>query len=270
MKDSPPPLTTSFGSKGNRGRYNSELPPPAAHISYKPEMVNSRYGWVEIISPEKRWNEAMNHCYVLTRCAGCGSIQWQDLSSLKRGRSKGCQNCSQPRKIPKWLDRRLTAAKQRCENPRSPGYANYGGRGIKFDFPSVLDAGLYLLKTYGLPPRSMEIDRIDTNGNYAPGNLRFAAHRVNCVNQRRNVLSEFSPEYWPYSYTVVIRKLSQGLTRSEIIRDAETAVFEKRKNWRIISARLDFMTYEMPESITVLPYRDTSSTTAATAAPWVR
>ena len=110
----------------------------------------------------------------------------------------------------------------------------------------------------------MDIDCIDTNGDYAPGNLRFATHRVNCVNQRRNVLSEFSPEYWPYSYTVVIRKLSQGLTRSEIIRDAETAVFEKRKNWRIISARLDFMTYEMPESITVLPYRDPSSTTAAT------
>jgi hypothetical protein len=36
---------------------------------------------------------------------------------------------------------------------------------------------------------------------------------------------------------------------------AELAVREKRKNWRIISARLDFMTSEMPDDITVLPYR---------------
>ena len=267
MKDSSPPLTTSFGSKGNRSRYNSELPPPAAHISYKPEMAGSRYGWVEIISQEKRWNKAMNHCYVLTKCVSCGSIQWQDLNNLKSGKSKGCQHCSQPRKVPKWLDRRLTAAKQRCENPRSPGYVNYGGCGIKFDFPSVTDAGLYLLETHGFPPRNMEIDRIDTNGNYAPGNLRFVEHWVNCVNQRRSVLSEFSQKYWPYCRSVVVRKLSQGLTRDEIVQEAETAVFEKRKNWRAISARLDFMTYEMPESITVLPYRDASSTTAVTVAP---
>ncbi len=132
-------------------------------------------------------------------------------------------------------------------------------------FSSVAEAGLYLIGKFGLPNREMEIDRIDTNGHYAPGNLRFVTHKTNCINQRRCVLSEFVQEYWPYSYPVVIRKLANGLTREEIIRDAETAVFEKRKNWRGISARLDFMTYEMPESITVLPYRDTSSITAVTA-----
>jgi len=44
------------------------------------------------------------------------------------------------------------------------------------------------------------------------------------------------------------------------------AVSERRKNWKIISARLDFMIYEMPEKITVLPYRENSSTIAAMAA----
>ena len=80
-------------------------------------------------------------------------------------------------------------------------------------------------------------------------------HQENCVNQRRNVLSRFEQKYWPYSYATVVRKLSGGLTRDEIIMDAETAVEEKRKNWRLISARLDFMIYEMPEDITVLQYR---------------
>ena len=262
MRDSGQPPTTSCGLRGNRSRYSLESPPPAAHISYKPEMVGERYGWVKIISAEKRWNRAMNHCYVLTRCTGCGAVQWQCLTNLRSGKSKGCQSCSQPRQIPLWLDRRLTAAKQRCENPNDPGYRNYGGRGIKFMFPSVKEAGLYLIKMYGLPKRELEIDRINNDKDYAPGNLRFATHSVNNSNKRCTVLSHFSQEYWPYARSVVIRKLSQGLTREEIIQDAETAVFERRKNWRIISARLDFMTYEMPENITVLPYRANSFITA--------
>ena len=264
MKDSQPRLTTSSGLKGNRGRYTLELPPPAAHISQKPELVGMRFGWVTIISPEKRWNKAWNHCYVLTRCEGCNSIQWQLLENLRRGISHGCQACSQPKHVPDWLYGRLTAAKSRCVNPHDPAYNNYGARGIRFAFPSVLEACLYLIREFGLPDRALEIDRIDTNRDYAVGNIRFVEHRTNCLNQRRTVLSQFDQHYWPYSYSVVIRKLSQGLTRDEIILDAQTSVFEKRKNWRVISARLDFMTYEMPGHITVLPYRATLSTTVDT------
>ena len=245
----------SSGLRGNRSRYRLDSPPPAEHISYKPDMVGRQYGWVKIICPEKRWNKKMNHCYVLTQCTGCGSIQWQCLTNLRSGKSKGCQNCSQPRQIPLWLDRRLTAAKHRCENPNDKGYRNYGGRGIKFAFRSVTEAGLYLIKKYGLPMRAMELDRIDNNGDYAKGNIHFVTRAQNNANKRNTVLSKFSQAYWPYERSVVIRKLSAGMTRDEIIQDAEKAVFERRKNWRIIGARLDFMIYEMPENITVLPYR---------------
>lgn len=255
MKDSQQPPTTSSTSKGNRGQYTLESPPPAAHISQKPEMVGKQYGWVKIISPEKRWSQRWNHCYVLTQCTSCGNIQWTELGNLREGKSKGCQQCSQPRQIPVWLEKRLTAAKQRCENSNSPEYRNYGARGIRFQFPSVIQAGLYLIDLYGLPDRSMEIDRIDNNGNYAPGNLRFVPRQQNSRNRRITVLTRFEQRYWPYCENVVTRKLSAGLTRSQIIKQAELAVMEKRKNWRIISARLDFMTSEMPDDIIVLPYR---------------
>lgn len=187
MKDSKLPPTTSCGqrSAGNRGQYDLESPPPAAHISQCPEIVGKQFGHVTIISPEKRWNKTWNHCYVLTKCEGCGTVQWTFFDNLKRGVSKGCQSCSQPRSIPKWLDRRLTAAKQRCTNPKDAGFANYGGRGIKFMFDSVKEAGLYLIETLGLPERCMEIDRIDVNGNYERGNLRWVTHQENCANQRR-------------------------------------------------------------------------------------
>ncbi|WP_232203387.1 hypothetical protein, partial [Selenomonas sp. FOBRC6] len=78
----------------------------------------------------------------------------------------------------------------------------------------------------------MELDRIDTNGNYTKGNLRFVPRAQNQANRRITVLSEFRQEYWPYCRAVVTRKLSEGMTRAEIIKAAETAVSEKRKNWR--------------------------------------
>jgi len=264
MMDSQQPQTTSSGLRGNRSPYSLDSPPPAEHISYKPEMVGTQYGWVKIISSEKRWGKNWSKPYVLTRCQGCGSIQWQNLENLMSGKSKGCQNCTQVRRIPRWLDRRLTAAKQRCENPNDKGYPNYGARGIKFDFPSVTEAGLYLIREFGPLDRKMELDRIDDNGDYAPGNLRFVTREANQANRRISVLSRFEQQYWPYAETVVRQKLSEGLTRDEIISDAEKAVKGKRKNWRIISARLDFMISEMPEDIIVLPYRGNSSTTAAT------
>lgn len=266
MKGLPRLPTISSGSRGNHSQYDWTKPPPAAHISFKPEMVGHQYGWVRIISPEKRWSKKWNHCYVLTQCVGCGSIQWQHLNNLQRGISLGCQNCSQPRQIPQWLEKRLTAAKQRCENPNNPAYKNYGARGIRFEFAGAVEAGMYLIETYGLPARMMQIDRIDNNGNYARGNLRFVTRLQNNRNKQGTVLSRFDQSYWPYTRSVVVRKLSQGLTRDEIIRDAEKAVFEKRKNWPLILARLEFMTYEMPGDITVLPYRASSSTTVATAA----
>lgn len=241
-----------------------ESPPPGDYIYFDPNLVGKRYGWVEIISDEARKPCGSHGYYVLTRCTGCGSVQWTNLGNLTRGVSKGCQACSQKRQIPEWLGKRLTAAKQRCENPNSPEYKNYGARGIRFDFVSVTAAGLWMIENLGLPDRKMEIDRIDTNGNYAPGNLRWVTRSENCSNTRRTVLSEYDAQYWPYSYTTVIRKLSAGYTREEIIEQAERAVFERRKNWRGIADRLASMTYEMPDHITVLPYRESSSTTAAT------
>ena len=255
MKDSGQPQTTRSGCRGNRSRYSLESPPPAAHISYKPEMVGTQYGWVEIISPEKRWSQTWNHCYVLTRCMGCGSVQWQCLGNLREGKSKGCQRCSKPRQIPRWLDRRLTAAKQRCENPNEKQYARYGGRGIEFRFASVLEAGLWILENVENVRRDLELDRIDTNGHYEPGNLRFVEGVVNRANRRISVIPFFYQDEWPYARGVVTRKLSDGMSREEIIADAQKAVDEKRKNWRLIEARLEFMTYEMRAPDTVLPYR---------------
>jgi hypothetical protein len=243
MKDLLQPKTTLSGAKENQSQYNLKQPSKASHISYKPEMVGQQFGWVKIISPEKRWSAKWNHCNVLTQCQGCGKIKWTELNNLQRKISKGCQSCSQPRTIPKWLDRRLTAAKQRCENPKVKNYAQYGGRGIKFNFSSIKSAGLWILKNVENVHKDLEMDRIDNNGNYEEGNIRFVPRIVNQANRRISVIPNFQQKEWPYTRGVITRMFSKGMKREEIIKQAEMAVALKRKNWKLIQARLEFMTY---------------------------
>ena len=115
----------------------------------------------------------------------------------------------------------------------------------------------------------LEIDRIDNNKDYEPGNVRLVPRTINQNNKRTTVLTHWDQKYWPYARSVVIKKLSGGLNREGIITEAKKAVQEKKKNWRLIEERLEFMTYEMPDHIIVLPYLENSSTTVDMAAPLV-
>ena len=73
----------------------------------------------------------------------------------------------------------------RCINPNTISYPVYGSRGICVcqrwieSFPNFL-ADVSLLPDYGAD--GYTLDRIDNDGNYEPGNVRWASHAV----QRRN------------------------------------------------------------------------------------
>ena len=65
----------------------------------------------------------------------------------------------------------------RCENPKSPAFANYGGRGIRVD-PRWRRSFVSFLEDVGpRPSRLHSLDRIDVNGNYEPGQ-RALGHPV--------------------------------------------------------------------------------------------
>ena len=66
-----------------------------------------------------------------------------------------------------------TDAQQRCLNPNNPGYPYYGGRGIEFRFNSF-EEFFAELGTKASP--DLELDRIDNDGHYEVGNVRWTNH----------------------------------------------------------------------------------------------
>lgn len=73
----------------------------------------------------------------------------------------------------------------RCRNPNDERFAHYGGRGIKVcerwsSFPAFLE-------DMGERPPGRSIDRIDTDGNYEPGNCRWATVQEQNLNRRASI-----------------------------------------------------------------------------------
>ena len=75
--------------------------------------------------------------------------------------------------------------KQRCLNPNQRGYKDYGGRGI-----SICDRWMHSFQNFvadmGPRPDGFQLDRIDTDGNYEPGNCQWSDRKTQMNNTRRN------------------------------------------------------------------------------------
>lgn len=105
--------------------------------------------------------------------------------SLRKGQTSQCVLCANQSNRPRYLMRRLDAALQRCRNPNCAQYKDYGGRGITFHWPTAGSAVDWVLDNLGEPePRKLELDRINNDLGYQPGNLRWATRKQQMENSR--------------------------------------------------------------------------------------
>jgi len=80
------------------------------------------------------------------------------------------------------------AMRSRCNNPKHVAYKNYGGRGIRVC--SRWDTFANFYSDMWPRPAGLSMDRIDNDGNYEPGNCRWATRKEQNTNTRRQNIAK--------------------------------------------------------------------------------
>lgn len=150
------------------------------------DIMGQKFGRWNVIEPVGK----KDGCIVyLCRC-DCGNERNIKSTSLLTGHSKMCQSCSARKRKTKhgysntpeytaWIH-----MIERCYNPNCSEYKNYGARGI-----TVCDAWRKSFEAFisdvgDRPGTEYSLDRINNNGDYEPGNVRWTTWDVQSKNRR--------------------------------------------------------------------------------------
>lgn len=133
--------------------------------------------------------------YFVCRCK-CGIEKEVAGESLKRGLSTCCRRCAFRVPMRPVIKHGLCdsieynswkAMMQRCHNKANKDYPYYGRRGIKVCDRWRRSFQVFLNDMGKRPSIAYTIDRFpDVDGNYEPGNCRWATHMQQMRNTRRN------------------------------------------------------------------------------------
>lgn len=173
----------------------------------------------------------------LCRC-DCGKIVTVRQSNLVTGHSKSCGCWSNELKSQRRTHGESNKTKEysiwlgirrRCCEETYHAYGNYGARGIKMYEPwrvSYKEFLNYVLVNIGRCPTLWHsIDRINNDGNYEPGNIRWATAMEQSRNKRINVWIEFNGKKmilqdWANEYGILSDTLAWRLKHGYKIEDA--------------------------------------------------
>lgn len=166
-------------------------------MSVRVSLLGRRFGSLRVISFSGRRS---GHGHALWRCLClCGNYAVVDGFSLRYGTTRSCgcrrrrvtaernRSMNPARKThgmsdtPEWSA--FKSARYRCTNSNCSRWKDYGGRGIRFLFKTFQ----HFIDELGPRPSSKHsLDRYPNNdGDYAPGNVRWATSSEQRRNQRR-------------------------------------------------------------------------------------
>jgi hypothetical protein len=104
----------------------------------------------------------------------------------------------------------------RCLNSNDKHYHRYGGRGIKIADVWVNDFEAFRAYVGFRPAPGYTIDRIDNDGNYEPGNVRWATGKEQARNRSSNRLIEFNGSKMPLAQACEQAGISVKTVRKRI------------------------------------------------------
>lgn len=177
--------------------------------------AGQRFGRLVVTGPAPRIDKNTRwEC----RC-DCGNVIGCRPAHLKNGniQSCGCLGRDRHREMLTTHGRsrsalyvRWNSMLARCTHPGTNGYRHYGGRGIKvcarwYDFSNFL-------ADMGEPPGpGYSLDRIDNDGDYEPGNVRWATAQEQYANTPRAKLHRLKKDLNMVSNSDIRATLVKGI-----------------------------------------------------------
>ena len=165
-------------------------------IPYYPGQVVGDHGVTYVAEAESRQYHSKSIRMIKFQCS-CGKFFITTATKVKTGHTTSCgcyiasiigkmnltHGLSNHRLRFKW-----SSIKERIFNTHSKNYKNYGARGIKMYEPWVHNIKLFYdyvqtLPDYGI--KGLSLDRINNDGNYEPGNLRWTTKNIQTRNRRK-------------------------------------------------------------------------------------
>lgn len=149
--------------------------------------------------------------------------------ALKHGHYRGCTT-------PGPITIVWKSMQQRCNDPNSPNYQYYGAKGIKIEWASFEEFEKDMHDSWR---PGLQIDRWpDRNGNYKPGNCRWATPKQQTRNRSSNRWIEFNGrkmvmEDWANELGLKQSTLSSRLTRGWSVEDALSTPIKPRRKLAI-------------------------------------
>jgi len=155
----------------------------------KIDLKKKRFGKLVIIDKSKK-QDKFGNMYWWCQC-DCGKSTYVSTGNLKSGNTKSCGCLNREKGSKKRIKHGMArtriykvwfAMKNRCQNPNVWNYERYGGRGIR-----VCDRWQNFINFWfdmGDRPEGTTLDRKDNEGNYEPGNCRWATPKEQQQNMR--------------------------------------------------------------------------------------
>lgn len=149
-------------------------------------MVGKVFGSLTVL---EEVSVTTKHRRFKVKCS-CGTVKFMFLSAIKNVlKSKGKSPCNCGERKPSIDFHKEYFAwsnmKTRCYNPKATRYKDWGGRGITVCKEWVNDFYQFLYDVGEAPGPEYSIDRYpDHDGNYEPGNVRWATQYQQQNNRR--------------------------------------------------------------------------------------